>query len=117
MRLWDSTYMPVLTSDGLRGGRCVACGRCSSPATWRCAWCGGEITPDTFEPVGEVWASTVVHIPVGGRTPPFGLAYVDIFNGPRVLGVQVRPEILPAGQRVRLQHDSDDGSWRVVEED
>ena len=63
-----------------------------------------------FAPTGRVWSSTVVRIPVPGRTPPYTLAYVDIDDGPRVLahlvGVTDRVDI---GTRVRFVDRTTDG--------
>ncbi|CAB4545175.1 MAG: Zn-ribbon domain-containing OB-fold protein [Actinomycetes bacterium] len=111
---------PVLPLDGttrLAGTRCAECGL---PSLWdppRCAGCGGRMRRDTFGPDGTVWSSTVVRVPVPGRTPPYALAYVDLDDGPRVLahvvagdGVTVR---LPPGTRVRLTTSTDDGDVAV----
>ena len=43
------------------------------------------MAPATFGPGGTVFSSTVLRIPVPGRTPPFTLAYVDVDDGPRIL--------------------------------
>lgn len=43
------------------------------------------MAPATFGPNGTVFSSTVLRIPVPGRTPPFTLAYVDVDDGPRIL--------------------------------
>lgn len=43
------------------------------------------MVPSTFGPNGTVFSSTVLRIPVPGRTPPFTLAYVDVEDGPRIL--------------------------------
>lgn len=57
----------------------------------------------TFGPRGTVFSSTVLRIPVPGRTPPFTLAYVDVDDGPRILAHVVGPdEALVPGSRVAL---------------
>ncbi|MFN3256498.1 MAG: OB-fold domain-containing protein [Ilumatobacter sp.] len=38
-----------------------------------------------FGPRGVVWASTVVHLEIGGLDAPYELAYVDLVDGPRIL--------------------------------
>jgi uncharacterized OB-fold protein len=67
------------------GSRCEACGYVSAFVPPRCAECGQAMIPAQFGPAGHVWSSTVVRIPVGDRIPPYGLAYVDLDDGPRVL--------------------------------
>jgi hypothetical protein len=63
-----------------------------------------------FGPTGRVWSSTVVRIPVPGRTPPYTLAYVDIDEGPRVLAhLPSVSERVPVGARVRLSGPSASG--------
>jgi uncharacterized OB-fold protein len=62
-----------------------------------------------FGPEGQVWSSTVLRVPLPGRRPPYGLVYVDLDDGPRVLG-HSRAEATPAvGERVTLQTVSDLG--------
>jgi uncharacterized OB-fold protein len=39
----------------------------------------------SFGPGGTVFSATVLRVPVPGRTPPYGLAYVDVDDGPRLL--------------------------------
>lgn len=67
-----------------------------------------------FGPGGIVWSSTVVRVPVPGRTPPYTVAYVDLDDGPRVLchvdGLTNRP---PVGHRVRLCGTTADGDLLV----
>ena len=69
----------------VRGSRCTACGHASWWASPRCPTCGGTLAPTTFGPRGVVWSSTVVRVPVPGRTPPYAVAYVDLDDGPRLL--------------------------------
>jgi uncharacterized protein len=64
------------------------CATCQHPLMWappRCPLCGGALEAALFGPAGTVWSSTVVRVPVPGRTPPYGMAYVDFDDGPRVL--------------------------------
>ena len=102
------------------GGPAVAGARCSScghPSLWvspRCQVCGGLPGPATFGPAGSVWSSTVVRVPVPGRTPPYALAYVDLDDGPRVLAhVAGTTERLAPGTRVRVRGTTDDGDVLV----
>lgn len=67
------------------GVRCVLCGHPVAFARERCIACGGPVEAARFGPLGTVWASTVVRIPVGDRQPPYGLSYVDLVDGPRIL--------------------------------
>ncbi len=68
------------------GGRCTACGYALAVVPPRCPVCGGatmEIA--TFGPGATVFTATILRIPVPGREPPYGLAYVDLDGGPRIL--------------------------------
>lgn len=98
------------------GARCRACGYVMAFERLRCPRCTGPVADADFGPGGTVWASTVVRVPVPGRTPPYSLAYVDLDDGPRVLahvaGVVEPP---PIGARVRLEELSQDGDLQVVE--
>lgn len=77
-----------------------------------------------FGPSGTVWSSTVVRVPVPGRTPPYGLAYVDLDNGPRVLahvadpgtdtGTDPGTERVPPGTRVTIVGETLDGDVLVA---
>ncbi len=77
---------PMFADGRLAGSRCPACGLVAVPAVARCSTCWTVTeTVDDIEPVGTVWSSTVVHLPVGPYEAPFGLAYVDLDVGARVL--------------------------------
>jgi len=68
------------------------------------------MAPATFGPKGTVFSSTVLRIPVPGRTPPFTLAYVDVDDGPRILThVAGSDEALLPGSRVALAGWSEQG--------
>ena len=111
---------PAVTSSDdvfvLNGWRCRSC---RHPLLWgtpRCPDCGGAVDADRFGPLGTVWSSTVVRVPVPGRTPPYGMAYVDLDDGPRVLvHVAGAPERLAVGARVKLVAQGPEGDV-VVEE-
>lgn len=110
-----ATYQPLLDPQGgVAGVRCVSCRRAIAPATPRCPACGADVTAERFAPTGVVWASTVIHIPVGERRPPYGLAYVDLDDGPRVLALQRDPSVLAPGRRVRLEATSEPAAWCVA---
>jgi|GEM_PF-1206256 len=94
---------PRFSDGAVHGSRCTAC-RYPSPQQglpW-CPVCHAPVEPARFAPTGRVWSSTVVAIPVTTRRPPFGLAYVDLDDGPRVLAHLAEPTVLPAGTRVYI---------------
>lgn len=104
--------------DGSRrvtGRRCRSCSAVAAFAWPRCPECRGEVEPADFGPDGTVWSSTIVRIPVPGRTPPYALAYIDLDDGPRVLahvdGAADTPA--PIGSRVRLSRPSPEGDLVV----
>jgi uncharacterized protein len=94
---------PVLADGAVRGVRCLTCRYpvAQSGIPW-CPSCYGPVEPAGFPTTGVVWSSTVVAIPVGNRRPPFGLAYVDLDDGPRVLVHLAQPQVLPIGTRVKV---------------
>jgi uncharacterized protein len=111
----------VVEHDGAHAIEGWRCTECSHPTLWsppRCPVCGGHPEATTFGRGGAVWSSTVVRVAVPGRTPPYGLAYVDLDDGPRVLahvdaGVDATERLTP-GTRVRLTGATPDGDVRVV---
>ncbi|HEX4109949.1 MAG TPA: OB-fold domain-containing protein [Solirubrobacteraceae bacterium] len=92
---------PVI--DGLVVGvRCTVCRHPSPQPVLRCPVCFGEVAPERFGPGGIVWSSTVVHLRVSGREPPFALAYVDLDDGPRILAhLEGAARVMP-GTRVSV---------------
>ncbi len=107
----------VLVDDDrfvLRGWRCS---ECSYPMLWaspRCPECAGSLVETRFGPDGVVWSSTVVRVPVPGRTPPYSMAYVNLDDGPRVLAhVRGTTERLEVGSRIRLVEQGPDGDVTV----
>lgn len=108
---------PDATTEGLRGGRCAACGY---PMLYRpplCPSCGASaVEPAIFGPGGTVWSSTVLRVRVADRKPPAVLAYVDFDEGPRALvhvdGTADQP-LLP-GARIRLLGRDDRGDPLVA---
>lgn len=101
----------VVEGDGfvISGVRCSECDHPMAVPTMSCIRCRGAVTAATFGPGGQVWASTVVRIAVGDRTPPYALAYVDLDDGPRVLAHLSDPEAEPpnVGSLVRLVEPRD----------
>lgn len=94
---------PVLDGDAVLGVRCTAC---RYPAAQQgipwCPVCYQPVEPARFAVTGAAWSSTVVGIPVGERRPPFGLAYLDLDDGPRVLVHLAEPAVVPIGTRLRI---------------
>ena len=89
--------------DAVLGVRCTAC-RYPAAQTgipW-CPVCYEPVAPERFAVTGAVWSSTVVAIRVGERRPPFGLAYLDLDDGPRVLVHLAEPAVVPIGTRLRI---------------
>jgi uncharacterized protein len=93
------------------GLRCCACGAVAAYCWPVCPRCRGPVEPADFGPDGTVWSSTVVRIPVPGRTPPYGLVYVDLDAGPRLLAHVAGPA--PIGARVRLVRPTAGGDPQV----
>lgn len=93
----------------------VVCTRCSHPSAVTrpiCVVCGAAVVARSFRGVGTVFASTVIRIAVGDHIPPYGLAYINLDDGPRLLariiaGDDTGP--IPVGCRVRLTGQSVEG--------
>jgi len=95
---------------GLLGSRCTACGYPLAEVLERCPVCGGACAPVSFGPAAVVFAATVLRVAVPGRTPPYGLAYVDLVDGPRILAHVRRTDVaLAPGDIVHLAGTTDDG--------
>jgi uncharacterized OB-fold protein len=94
---------PVFDDGAVLGTRCSAC---RYPTAQRglpwCPVCHGELIPERFSAAGTTWSSTIVAIPVGERRPPFGLAYLDLDDGPRVLVHLAEPAVLALNTRLRV---------------
>ncbi|SHL42635.1 hypothetical protein SAMN05443637_12832 [Pseudonocardia thermophila] len=104
---------PVL--DGAGADAAVVglrCTQCRYPVPQRripwCPVCYGSVAEARFATTGIAWSSTVVQIAVGGRKPPFALAYLDLDDGPRVLVHLAEPAVVPIGTRLRIT-GTDDG--------
>ncbi len=118
----STTYQPELIGQAGRdecavsGSRCTSCGRGAAPPTPRCPWCGSRSEAVSFAPRGRIWSSSVIHIDVGTRKPPYGVAYVDLDDGPRVLTLLGRPARLSNGTRVELRPTADSAAWAEAHE-
>ena len=97
-----------MTDGAVVGATCERCGFSTAPATPRCPSCGGPSRAAAFAPRGTVWASTVIHIPVGERLPPFGLAYIDLEDGPRILAHFADATPLRIGEKVSFAQVGED---------
>jgi uncharacterized OB-fold protein len=97
---------------GVAGTRCVAGGHPSLEPVQRCPLCGAESRPTVFARTGTVFSSTVLRIPVGDLQPPLALLYVDLDDGPRVLGHGTGSTVVPPGTRVELSGTTDRGDLR-----
>ena len=97
------------------GVRCVACGHPTVEPVERCPVCRGATRDTAFAGTGTVFSGTVLRIPVGDREPPISLAYVDLDDGPRVLGHGADPaRLLGPGTRVRLTGRTAQGDPRFA---
>lgn len=94
------------------GCRCEACGYVAAYARPHCPDCRGAITRAEYGPLGRVWSSTTVRVPVPGLDPPYHLAYIDIDNGPRILA-HVAAAAPAIGARVCLTAPDAAGNPRV----
>jgi uncharacterized OB-fold protein len=94
---------PVWADGAVLGVRCTACRypAAQQEIPW-CPVCHAAVAPERFSPLGTVWSTTVVAIPVGERRPPFALAYLDLDDGPRLLVHMATPDAPPIGSRARL---------------
>lgn len=89
------------------GWRCADCALpVALPGPW-CPRCRGELRETAFGPDGTVWSATVLRVPLPGRKPPTALVYVDLDDGPRILGHVTgdAERRLCVGDRVRLTAD------------
>ncbi|GAA5050762.1 OB-fold domain-containing protein [Nocardia callitridis] len=100
---------PVLDGDAVLGTRCTVCRyACAQQGIPWCPVCYEPVGAARFARAGAVWSSTVVAIAVGTRRPPFGVAYLDLDDGPRVLVHTDEPTVLAAGTRMAVV-GTDDG--------
>lgn len=97
--------------------RCRACGAGFYPAQRRCTACGAwdQLDDEPLPRAGSLFAWTVVHVAAADPPlpVPYAVGYVDLDDGPRVLGpiaVDGDPETaLRSGRRLTLvPHDPAD---------
>lgn len=101
----------AIASDGsvsILGTRCGSCLHAVAYRWARCPRCGGALEPETYAGRGVVWSTTVVHLAVGDFRPPYGLAYVDLDQGPRVLA-HFGGAPVAIGDRVTIGNSPDGG--------
>lgn len=86
----------------VHGGRCDACGHFALPHPKVCSACMSEaLTAATVTGEGTVYSSTVVRSGRKDRPLPYGLAYVDLAAGIRVMaGYEVNEQSLDPGSAV-----------------
>jgi uncharacterized OB-fold protein len=95
---------------GIMGTRCVECDYPSLEPIARCPLCWSPVVDATFSSTGTVFSGTVLRISVAERCPPLSLVYVDLDDGPRLLGHgRDHEQALRPGQRVELQGITDNG--------
>ncbi len=65
----------------------------------------------SFGPSGTIFSSTVVRVPIPGRTPPYGVAYLDLDSGPRIVAHVAGPlfHAIAVGSRARIIGTNSDG--------
>ena len=98
----------------IEGQSCPSCSWTTFGTVGRCAECGASLVAAEFGPGGTIWSSTVVRVPVPGRTPPYAVGYVDIDDGPRVLcHLGATDERPPVGARVAISGSTADGDVLV----
>jgi hypothetical protein len=108
---------PVFEAGAVLGCRCTACRYpVAQPGIPWCPVCYSPVAPDRFAASGAVWSSTVVAIRVGPLRPPFGLAYLDLDDGPRVLVRLADPAVVPIGTRLTIT-GTDGGDLIAAPED
>lgn len=91
------------------GSRSADTGSLYWPPRVRCPRTGGRVEPTNLATEGEIWAWTFVHVPWPGDEMPngiddgYGVALVDLDDGPRIPGVIVgEGTAWECGARVRL---------------
>ncbi|KLL95804.1 hypothetical protein NJ76_22465 [Rhodococcus sp. IITR03] len=101
---------PTFDGEVVLGTRCTECRypTAQQGLPW-CPVCYAAMDDARFARTGKVWSSTVVAIPVGTHRPPFGLAYLDLDDGPRVLVHLAEPAVLELGARLEIT-GTDDGN-------
>lgn len=103
---WDPR--PQWTGSGVEAWRC-ANGHVTAERVRRCPVCREAVEAQATAPSGEVWSWTICHL----EADPYGLAYVDLNDGPRVLARFDARHPLEVGGSVRVAPNLD-GDLEVV---
>ncbi|WP_395155635.1 Zn-ribbon domain-containing OB-fold protein, partial [Ilumatobacter sp.] len=99
----------------IQGWRCDDCALARAERSPRCPECGGHLGEAEFGPEGTVWSSTIVHLDIGGITAPYGLAYVDLDDGPRFLAHTTDAlSPIPVGAPVKIVGTTPAGDVQVA---
>lgn len=102
----------------LRGARCQSCDLPRAAPAPHCPECGGPLEVADFGPSGTVWSSTIVHLQIADIPAPYGLAYVDLDDGPRFLAHATDPgSPLAVGTRVEITGTTARGDLQVASTD
>lgn len=106
---------PDHSSRQLRGWRCSECGVARAVHAPWCPDCGGQLLVVDFGPLGTVWSSTVVHLNIADIPAPYGLAYIDLDDGPRFLAhIDGAEEPLLVAGRVTISGINERGDIEVT---
>lgn len=107
----------LVTTDGLIGGRCGACGRSHFPPAAWCPWCSvSDLDRVALSTTGTLWAWTGVVAPPPGYDGevPYGFGVVELpADGLRIVTrlTEPDPSRLTLGQPVELRTVTlDDGT-------
>lgn len=86
------------------GTRCPHCRYPAIDPFPRCPDCGKETEATAFRATGTVFSSTVVRVPIPGRTPPYGVAYLDLDDGPRIVAhvAGTTERVIAVGSRAQV---------------
>ncbi|MGB6059222.1 MAG: OB-fold domain-containing protein [Microthrixaceae bacterium] len=68
-----------------------------------------------FGPLGTVFSSTVLRVPVADRVPPLAFAYVDMDDGPRILAHVDTQQALRPDQVAKLVGWTEQGDPLITE--
>jgi len=92
-------------SSGIRGYACPSCKWSDVGETELCPRCHAPVNETTFSVRGRIANFTVIRYPPQGfeNQAPYVVAFVDIENGPRVIGrVTADPNDVQVGQAVEF---------------
>lgn len=99
----------------LRGRRCPTCGLARAARAPHCPECRDPLEVAEFGPSGTVRSSTVVHLEIDDIVAPYGLADVDLDDGPRCLAHTTdATSPLAVGARVAITGTTPRGDLQVA---